>query len=102
MALSVSVVQRTLTAQVAVTNKLPLNLTVTPQTQPDKTFPVSVQRKTVTVQMVTGSSATPGTGITRLQDDPSPTLGGNLTLNAKEVLGTLEGAALVIDGGLLG
>lgn len=57
MALSVSVVQRAVTAQVSVVNRPPLNLTVTPQAQPLKAFPVTVQQKTVTVQVATSPSA---------------------------------------------
>lgn len=40
-------------------------------------------------------------GLTRVQDDPAPTLGGNLRLNTFRILGTLEGDALTLDGGLL-
>lgn len=40
-------------------------------------------------------------GLTRLRDDPNPTLGGNLTLNGFSIIGTLTAPGLVLDSGLL-
>lgn len=48
-----------------------------------------------------GEQGLPGS-MTALEDDPDPTLGGDLTLNGYAVKGQVETTDLIIDGGLLG
>mgnify|MGYP000072341863 CR=1 FL=1 len=40
-------------------------------------------------------------GITAVEDDPAPTLGGPLSINGQDVTGTIDNTGLVLDGGLL-
>lgn len=52
---------------------------------PQITIGATIERKTVSVAIVPN-----GSGVTRLQDDLAPTLGGDLNLNGFTVLGLLD------------
>ncbi len=55
----------------------------------------------VVYQRASGQPLAGGGGLTSLQDDPSPTLGANLTLNGHDILGAIEDPGTTIDGGLI-
>jgi hypothetical protein len=42
-----------------------------------------------------------GEGLAAVEDDPAPTLGGDLNLGAFNIIGQLENEAFILDGGLL-
>lgn len=50
---------------------------------------------------VAGPPGPPGGGLMAVEDDPNPTLGGDLILGPYNIIGQLENITLVLDGGLL-
>lgn len=48
-----------------------------------------------------GPQGPAGSGLAALQDDPNPTLGGNLNLNGFQIIGQVDDTGLIIDGGLV-
>ena len=40
-------------------------------------------------------------GLAEVEDDTSPSLGGDLTLGSYNIIGTLENPTFILDGGLL-
>jgi len=49
----------------------------------------------------TDATGSGGAGLGSLVEDPSPELGGDLTLNAYNIIGQLENDDLILDGGLV-
>lgn len=43
----------------------------------------------------------PAGGLTALQDDPNPTLGGDLNLNGFQIIGQVDDTGFIVDGGLI-
>lgn len=48
-----------------------------------------------------GPAGPAGSGLSNVEDDTSPSLGGDLTLGSYNINGQLENTGLIIDGGLL-
>lgn len=43
----------------------------------------------------------PAGGLTAVEDDFNPTLGGNLNLNGFQIIGQIDDTGFIIDGGLV-
>lgn len=97
---AVSVARPDIQTSVSVEQRPPASIAVSPGPRPDVSIGVVVARPAVTVGVVPTSGVAPS-GIARVQDDPAPKLGGDLDLNAKKILGSLEGVGLILDGGLI-
>lgn len=50
---------------------------------------------------IQGPQGIPGSGIASLQDDPNPTLGGDLITDGYQFVGQIETEDFILDGGLL-
>ena len=48
-----------------------------------------------------GPQGPAGGGLTALQDDPNPTLGGDLNLNGFQIVGQVDITGFILDGGLV-
>lgn len=91
---------RTLITQVTPQVAPAVSRTITPPGEASVPVTAVLQPRAVQVQVVTGGAPS-GAGNPRLQDDPTPTLGGDLTLNGFSIIGTLTAPGLVLDSGLL-
>jgi len=62
---------------------------------------VGVEIVQVAMQGDPGPPGAAGSGLANVEDDTSPSLGGNLVLNSHVIVGTLETNLLILDGGLI-
>jgi len=50
---------------------------------------------------IQGERGVDGSGLAAVEDDPNPTLGGDLEMNGYQIVGTLEKEGFVLDRGLI-
>lgn len=62
---------------------------------------VNETSEVIEVVELRGPEGPVGDGLEALEDDTSPSLGGDLALGSYNILGQMENPSLVIDGGLL-